>query len=430
MTNTGENSGRTGLQQIAMPFLPMPAPGMPGAPFFGGENVTSFLEDWDYLCQDYHIEGKAKLERMSRYVDIVLRDQIKAMPEYIELETGRSLEKTFYDALKKYFRDQDWESLKMSRDFLMSVVRRSAEGEMGTKTFLETFNRISTTLVDRGQLAKIEQCSFFLQGLPGKYAKKIMKDPTFDADDVATWDYKKMCDTASNECKFEEKAHRFQASWDPDFSRIKEDFLNKAVHTIVQPKSIGISLPSLPLNIAAPGGLRKNPQEWNTLAALPEQIRQSTAPVSAVVVPDRTLKTSNSKLLGGTRSSEAATREDVDLLAKSFENLRVSAAAQDNLYKEIQKDLHAQTAALTSFLQRQGDSEGYRGYGYGRGGYNRGGNRGGRGGGFRGTGGQTQLQGGYAQGGQARDAQGTVDVNTVSFNAYVVYRGYRRSTDR
>ena len=133
-----------------------------------------------------------------------------------------------------------------------------------------------------------------------------------------------MYDIASNECKFKKKVHRFQASRDPDFSRIKEDFLDKAVHTIVQPKSIGISLPSLPLNIAALGGLRKNLQEWNTLVALLEQIRQSTALVSVVVVPDRTSKTSNSKLLGGTRSSEAATREDVDLLAKSFENLRVS----------------------------------------------------------------------------------------------------------
>ena len=84
---------------------------------------------------------------------------------------------------------------------------------------------------------------------------------------------------------------------------------------------------SLPLNIAALGGLRKNLQEWNTLAALLEQIRQSTALVSVVVVPDRTLKTSNSKLLGGTRSSEAATREDINLLAKLFENLRVFTTA-------------------------------------------------------------------------------------------------------
>ena len=46
--------------------------------------------------------------------------------------------------------------------------------------------------------------------------------------------------------------------------------------------------------------------------------------MSIVVVPDRTLKTSNSKLLGGTRSSKAATRKDINLLTKLFENLRVS----------------------------------------------------------------------------------------------------------
>ena len=320
-------AGTTPFVTMAMP--PMPIPGTPGAPHFNGNNVTAFLEEWDYLCQDYYVTGKAKLLRILRYVDVSLRDQIKALPEYMELEQGNTQDETkFYVALKKLYRDRDLENLKMSRDFLNSICRGCAGGELDVKTFLETFHRISTVLISRGQLGEIERCNMLTHGLPTKYARKILKDEAFDSDDVATWNYDKMYRAALNECKFEEKALRFYSSRDPDFSKVKEQFIDSAVHTMVQPKQSAFALPTLP--IAAAG------------TSFPYDGRLK-------------LETQDPQLQNERKESprEETTTKELDTLSRAFEQLQISTAERDRMYLDMQRNLEAQTSVIKNLVQQQ-----------------------------------------------------------------------------
>jgi hypothetical protein len=97
----------------------MPSPATLGtAPYFKGENITSFLDLWDDFTGDYECKGAEKRKKILRYIDPFYRDEVKAMPEY----ATENDEQTFYNALKKKYRDTDHERLKYSRQFLLALV--------------------------------------------------------------------------------------------------------------------------------------------------------------------------------------------------------------------------------------------------------------------------------------------------------------------
>ena len=107
------------------------------------------------------------------------------------------------------------------------------------------FHRISTALIQRKQLENLEQYTLFMNGLLNNIIRKIIKDNKLDMDDVSTYQYDKMHETALEEYRFEEKTRRYHESQDPDHSRIRENHLNYAIRDIVQVKDTKYPLPRL-----------------------------------------------------------------------------------------------------------------------------------------------------------------------------------------
>jgi uncharacterized protein (DUF433 family) len=357
-TNTKMNDKILPVQRIVMP-----APGTHGTPFFRGENITMFLEDWDYACEDYQIEGSAKHTRMLRYVDLMLRDQIRAMPEYEALKDDRTKEGEFYTALKALYRDNDWESLRISRIFLESVVRQAEKHQITTKKFLEQFHQISTALANKKQLENLERCELLLKGLPQLVWKKVMKSNKIDVDDMTTFKYDAMFKTAWAECQFEEKTRRYQATRDPEVVQTRKDYLDRTVHEIMQPSQEEYSLPRPPPTTVT------------------STTQNSCEPSSSFTTRDpETLPLNASKPTAKPKTSDVATLADLDILAKGFEKLSISTVSLDKFEKSLQDQTTAMGNLIQQTLNAQATSSGYQGYGTGRGGFSAGRGRGGFGG--------------------------------------------------
>ncbi|KAF8848257.1 hypothetical protein BDZ45DRAFT_777180 [Acephala macrosclerotiorum] len=131
--------------------LQMPLSGALGALWFKRDNVTAFLEQYDDMCEDYRVTLETKRIRLLRYISPIYKEQIRSMPEY---STENYLEKEFYDALKKEFREYDWEYYRVSIEFLYRIIDQSTKGLLAIKTYMDLFDRVFKELIKRNKLDK------------------------------------------------------------------------------------------------------------------------------------------------------------------------------------------------------------------------------------------------------------------------------------
>jgi len=68
-----------------------------------------------------------------------------------------------------------------------------------------------------------------MNGLLNNIVRKIIKDNKLNIDDISTYQYDKIHETALEEYGFEEKTRRYYKSRDPDYSHIRENYLNHAI---------------------------------------------------------------------------------------------------------------------------------------------------------------------------------------------------------
>ena len=47
----------------------MPAPGTVGTPYFAGQNVSQFIEQYERLCARHHVTSKEKHQGLPEYCD-------------------------------------------------------------------------------------------------------------------------------------------------------------------------------------------------------------------------------------------------------------------------------------------------------------------------------------------------------------------------
>ena len=112
------------------PFIPyyiILLPSSIESPYFKGENITLFLEKWDFLYYNYRLTKKEKFKRLFQYIDIIYQDQIKAMPKYKTVVTAkdniRIKGKALYKFLCKFYKNKDQDAVKISRDFLRTIIK-------------------------------------------------------------------------------------------------------------------------------------------------------------------------------------------------------------------------------------------------------------------------------------------------------------------
>ena len=96
---------------------PLPLPGSQGAPFFDGNHVTEFLNQFEDMCIDYNVSQKDMLTKLPRYCSHTIQLTILSLPEWIDsewekLKTAMLSEYKSYDAQQKMFTRQFLEAYK------------------------------------------------------------------------------------------------------------------------------------------------------------------------------------------------------------------------------------------------------------------------------------------------------------------------------
>ena len=63
------NQQLTAQDKIYVMVQPMPAPGAAGTPYFTGQNVSQFIEQYERLCVRHHATSKKKHQGLPEYCD-------------------------------------------------------------------------------------------------------------------------------------------------------------------------------------------------------------------------------------------------------------------------------------------------------------------------------------------------------------------------
>ncbi|KAF8846928.1 hypothetical protein BDZ45DRAFT_783223 [Acephala macrosclerotiorum] len=198
--------------------LQMPLPGALGALWFKGDNVTTFLEQYDDMCEDYRVTPETKRIRLLRYISPIYKEQIRFMLEY---STENYLEKEFYDVLKKEFREHDWEHYRVSIEFLYRIIDQSTRGLLAIKTYVDLFDRIFKELIKRNKLNKQYQGREFIRGLSMHIKERIFRETDYESIEIFTHNYDKMYEKAIAAYKYKEKKRRYNEINDPEYSKVR-----------------------------------------------------------------------------------------------------------------------------------------------------------------------------------------------------------------
>ena len=81
---------------IVVQAVSLSMPTFLGIPYFRGMNITTSLEYWDELCGDYHLSSTEKRVKILRYMDLIIKEKVKFMPEYFADEGEEYDEAVFY----------------------------------------------------------------------------------------------------------------------------------------------------------------------------------------------------------------------------------------------------------------------------------------------------------------------------------------------
>lgn len=148
-------------------LIPLIRPGEAGAPFFNGNNVTEFLQNFKGMCEDSGVSKKNYPLRMIRYCDISVVGMIKEFTAF-QIKDQEELKKKIKWHYRKYDRYQLMRSLgflEMLKDSAITNVRQ----------YCQLYKTSADHLIKTKRLSEY-QCGFqFLQGLPKKETDKYIK---------------------------------------------------------------------------------------------------------------------------------------------------------------------------------------------------------------------------------------------------------------
>jgi hypothetical protein len=213
---------------VVKPSGQLPIPGNPGAPYFDGRNVSEFIEQLKDLFKECESDLETRRNRLVRYTTPVEREEIKSMPEYAEPVDLYNEEK-FYEALRHKYRDQDWDKLRDSYDFLQRVMAQGRIGAIDARTYVTTFNRVSTELIKRNEIDESQRCRAFMEGASIALKDKLLRNTRFDYSDVATHKYAPMLEEGRRHWELEEKKRRYNESHDPALARSRDDHIDAVI---------------------------------------------------------------------------------------------------------------------------------------------------------------------------------------------------------
>ena len=318
----------------------IPTPASVGL-IFDGQGATRWVDELLAFFKDWNCTGEDRHERILRHVDIALRDDVRAIPEYTSTPFN---EEAFFAALKKKYRDYDDDYTKNTRPFLDALVLSAQRGQIESRDFIELFYRVSANLKERKLLDKVERANLFLFALPDRIRSKIVRKHNVDQDDGKTLVYCDFYKTAIGVCESDEVINRYKESRNPVMSS-----KISAVNNII--KALNANKRATPIE----------PEIHPT----PSNVLQPSQAPALVPTIDRMFPTKF--------GSNAKSQDPRDDLARQLEELRI---AQTNAIRDVREEIGQELRAALNQ-----NNSGYNNRGYYQGRWN-GGFRGERGPGF------------------------------------------------
>jgi hypothetical protein len=154
-------------------------PNEPGAPHFSGENVSEFLEEWDFFCDDYGVSDRIKCTRLPLYCDKKIGDDIKRLDGFVTEDWA-----TFRSSIIGLY----WQHDKPKNT--MAELNRLIQGSsaLDLNVYLLHYASITEVLVAEKALSPLDRVNRLLDGLPEDLRKRVLKFCTKKAWKLSTQD--------------------------------------------------------------------------------------------------------------------------------------------------------------------------------------------------------------------------------------------------
>jgi hypothetical protein len=141
-------------------------PNQPGAPHFDGKNVTEFIEEWGFFCDDYGCNDRLKCTRLPSYCDKKISDDIKRLNGFAAEDWA-----TFSSSIIGLYWQHDKPKNTMTE--LNQLIQNSSTLDLNI--YLLHYASITEVLVAENALSPLDRVNRLLDGLPGELRKRVLK---------------------------------------------------------------------------------------------------------------------------------------------------------------------------------------------------------------------------------------------------------------
>jgi hypothetical protein len=167
--------------RIYVVVQPMPAPGTVGTPYFTGQDVSQFIEQYERLCVRHHVTSIEKHQGLPEYCDYWIGMWIRSLPEFIASSWTELIRK-----LRAEYWADDYYRRMETRDFVEAFVRISIEQPGDLRHYIQDFTTILGKAVAAGNLTEQEKGWWFMRGLPIKYHRYAIEQTGAVVDEPRT----------------------------------------------------------------------------------------------------------------------------------------------------------------------------------------------------------------------------------------------------
>ena len=197
------NQQSTAQDKIYVMAQPMPAPGTAGTPYFIGQNVSQFIEQYERLCTRYYVTSIEKRQGLPEYCDYWIGMWIRSLPEFT---AGNWIE--LVRKLRAEYRADDYYRRMEIRDFVEAFVRISIEQPGDLRYYIQDFTTILGKAVAVGNLTEQEKGWWFIQGLPIKYHRYAIEQIGAVVDKPSTFVFERLKEAVELRIMAAENAER------------------------------------------------------------------------------------------------------------------------------------------------------------------------------------------------------------------------------
>ena len=189
--STQTESATMATQQTVRYIIPFPAPGVPGAPYFNGSDVTRFLDRFKLLGDNHGVEDENLVRKLPEYCEPGIQEEVKAQSGY----TVNNWDQLYRQLRKRYYRYDTYQQM-YSKSFLEAYKDQDRSMDDDIETYCATFKSISASLEIQNMLDNHTRCCWFLAGLPKKMRSKLMEKHDVDPQDPSTMKFERLYDDA------------------------------------------------------------------------------------------------------------------------------------------------------------------------------------------------------------------------------------------